>query len=248
MKQYAGIDLHSNNAYLVIIDEQDQVLYEKRHANDLHSITKALAPHKPYLEKIAVESTYNWFWLADGLQDLSYPISLVNPAALNQYSGIKYTDDKSDARWLANLSRLNILPEAYIYPREQRLVRDKLRRRHFLVQQRTANLVSLQSLLVRYKNVKISGDKLRKLASDDLLKYIEEPELLFNAKAQLNIIHTLQKEIIFLEKNLINDAKCSLVFKRCEPWKGRMARWRVVRGSRRFSAERSECKKIFMPA
>ena len=213
MKQYAGIDLHSNNSYVVIIDQNDKILYQKRHANDLNTIQSVLAPYKDQLEVIAVESTYNWFWLVDGLQEAGYPVNLVNPAALNQYSGIKYTDDKTDAHWLANLSRLGILPKAYIYPREQRLIRDKLRRRHFLVQQRSASIVSLQSLIVRYNNVKISADKIKNLTQEDLCKDIKETELLSNAKSELVIINSLEKEINSLEKSLISGIKQDPIFK-----------------------------------
>ena len=57
-----------------------------------------------------VESTYNWYWLVDGLQEVKYKVHLANPAAMQQYSGMKYTDDKWDSYWLAHLLRLGILP------------------------------------------------------------------------------------------------------------------------------------------
>ena len=59
MKYYGGIDLHSNNAVLVIIDEQDKVIYEKRLANDLELILEVLAPYKQQLSDLVVESAYN---------------------------------------------------------------------------------------------------------------------------------------------------------------------------------------------
>jgi hypothetical protein len=63
------------------------------------------------------ESTFNWYWLVDGLMDLGYRVHLANPAAIQQYSGLKYTDDDSDALWLAEMLRLGILREGYIYPK-----------------------------------------------------------------------------------------------------------------------------------
>jgi hypothetical protein len=59
---------------------------------------------------VAVESTYNWYWLVDGLADHGYPMKLVNTAAVPQYDGLKYSGDESDARHLAHLMRLGILP------------------------------------------------------------------------------------------------------------------------------------------
>ena len=67
MKLYSAIDLHSNNSVLVILDENDKVVYERRHPNELPVILAALAPYKKKIEAIAVESTYNWYWLVDGL-------------------------------------------------------------------------------------------------------------------------------------------------------------------------------------
>jgi hypothetical protein len=68
MKVYAGIDLHSSNNYIGIIDQQDQKRFGKRLSNDLDSILMALNPFKKELEGVVVESTYNWYWLVDGLQ------------------------------------------------------------------------------------------------------------------------------------------------------------------------------------
>src|SRR5204863_2589543 len=96
-----------------------------------------------------VESTFNWYWLVDGLKAASYPVVLANPAKIDQYSGIKHADDKNDAFFLAELCRLEILPTGYIYDPELRPVRDLLRRRLSLVHQRTALLLSFKSLYAR---------------------------------------------------------------------------------------------------
>ena len=144
MKLYGAIDLHSNNNVTVLIDEQDKVVYEKRLPNDLGLIAQQLSAYQSSLEGIVIESTYNWYWLVDGLMDKGHQIHLANTAAIQQYEGLKHTDDTSDARWLAHILRLGILPEGYIYPKEERAVRDLLRKRGQLVRQRTANLLSIQ--------------------------------------------------------------------------------------------------------
>jgi hypothetical protein len=63
-----GIDLHSNNSVISIIDSQDRVISEKRLPNELPLIRAHLAPHRALLASLAVESTYNWYWLVDGRQ------------------------------------------------------------------------------------------------------------------------------------------------------------------------------------
>jgi transposase len=104
MKLYGAIDLHSHNNVTVLIDEQDQVVYQKRLVNDLSLISEQLSPYASSLEGIVVESTYNWYWLVDGLMGKGHRVHLANTAAIQQYNGLKYTDDDSDARWLAHMA------------------------------------------------------------------------------------------------------------------------------------------------
>jgi hypothetical protein len=44
---YSGIDLHSNNSVVSVIDETDRVVAEKRLPNDLAKILAYLAPWLP---------------------------------------------------------------------------------------------------------------------------------------------------------------------------------------------------------
>ena len=129
MKLYCGIDLHSNNHWLTIIDEQTKRLVEKRLRNDLSLTLSVLEPYRSELTGIAVESTYNWYWLVDGLMDAGYQVKLVNTSAVCQYEGLKHSDDRDDAFHLAHLMQLGILPTGYIYPKKERAVRDRPRHR-----------------------------------------------------------------------------------------------------------------------
>ncbi len=132
MKIMVGIDLHSNNALCGLMDETGRRLLHKK-------LPCALAA-------IAIESTFNWYWLVDGLQDHGYHVVLANPAAMQPYSGKKHTDDVSDAYFLAELLRLDLLPVAHLPDRGIRPVRDLLRRRLLLVRQRTTLILSFKSL------------------------------------------------------------------------------------------------------
>src|SRR5918999_1775295 len=111
MKLYGGIDLHSNNCVMVLLDEEDRVVYEKRLPNDLGYVLLELAPYQGRVDGLVVESRFNGYWLVDGLMEAGYPVHLANTAAIVQYGGLKYTDDRSDARWLAHLLRLKVLLE-----------------------------------------------------------------------------------------------------------------------------------------
>ncbi len=98
MKLYGAIDLHSTNNVTVLIDEQDKIVYEKRLPNDIAMILKELSIYRSRLEGIVVESTYNWYWLVDGLMEQGYKVHLANTAAIQQYEGLKYTDDHTVMR------------------------------------------------------------------------------------------------------------------------------------------------------
>ena len=94
------------------------MIYQRRFANHLPTILGQLAPYQADITGVVVESTFNWYWLVDGLMEAGYRVHLANPAAMQQYNGLKYTDDHSDARWLAHLLRLGVLPRI-LYPRPQ---------------------------------------------------------------------------------------------------------------------------------
>jgi transposase len=207
MKAYAGIDLHSSNNYLGIIDDDDKRLYSKRMPNELSRVLMALEPFKDRLEGVVVESTYNWYWLVDGLMEHGYSLHLANPSAIKQYEGLKHTDDKWDSFWLAHMLRLKILPEGYIYPREHRPVRDLLRRRLLFVRHRTAHILSLQSMITRNLGFKMSNNDIKKLKETDAEDLFDVPNLAFMAKNSLSAIDFLKKIIRSIEKEVKSQVK-----------------------------------------
>jgi len=128
VKVYAAIDLHSNNSVLGVVNEAGELLHERRYPNELPVIVEALQKYGKDLVGVVVESTYNWYWLVDGLQAAGYKVHLANTVAIKKYDGLKYSGDFTDAAHLAQLLRLGILPHGYICPPERRVVRDLARR------------------------------------------------------------------------------------------------------------------------
>jgi transposase len=200
MKLYGAIDLHSNNNVTVLIDEEDKVVYQKRLANDLPLIVEQLLAYASSLEGIVVEWTYNWYWLVDGLMENEHRVHLAHTAAIQQYEGLKYTDDDSDARWLAHLFRLGVLPEGYIYPKEQRPVRDLLRKRSQLVHHKTAHLLSIQNLYSRNTGSTISANRIKQLSSEKVDALFTNSDLALAVKANLAVMRSLETEILILER------------------------------------------------
>jgi transposase len=207
MRLYAGIDLHSNNSMVVVIDDQDRVMYEKRLGNELERILLVLAAFKQWLVGVVVESTYNWYWLVDGLMQAGYRVHLGHPAALVQYQGLKYSADEHDARWLAHLLRLGILHEGYIYPREARAVRDLMRRRMQLVQTRSAQLICMQTQFTRSTAKSPSADALKRMLPEEIDTLLEEPNVASGVRANLEVVRTLNREIARLEREVLEQVK-----------------------------------------
>lgn len=98
MSLYCAIDLHSTNSFVVVLDEEDRIVLEKRLPNRLEAVLGELEPIRKSLAGIAVESTYNWYWLVDGLQANRSAVSLANTAAIHQYEGLKYTPRSGSQR------------------------------------------------------------------------------------------------------------------------------------------------------
>jgi transposase len=220
MKLYAGIDLHSNNSYVVLLNETDKVIYQKRLSNDLTLIVKELSPFKEEIEGIVVESTYNWYWLVDGLQAAGHKIHLANTTAIQQYRGLKYTDDKTDAIWLARLLRLGVLEEGHIYPKEKRGTRELLRRRLMLVQQQTVNILGIQGMITRYENIQLSGDKIKRCKDEEILSYVKEEAVRLAVQSQLKVLRCVMEQISRLEKSILEEIKDDAIFKQLKTMPG----------------------------
>ena len=207
MKLYGGMDLHSTNVVTQLIDEQDKVIYRKKQGCDLEQIVRGLETLKDDIEGLAVESTYNWYWLVDGLIDAGYCVHLVNTAAVKQYEGLKYTDDDSDAFWLAHLLRLGILPTGYIYPKQSRAVRDLLRKRGQLVRQRTAHVLSIENLYTRNTGSRPSCNAVKALSQEQIQQQFDDPNVALAIDSNRVIMTTLDQQIKVLEQAILKQAQ-----------------------------------------
>jgi transposase len=214
MSFFAGIDLHSNNNYIGLINSDGEKLLQKKNSNSLDAVLETLDPFKKEIQGVVVESTYNWYWLIDGLMDSGYKVHLANPAAIQQYKGLKHVNDKTDSYWLSEMLRLNILPEGYIYPKEERGVRDLLRKRMLLVRHRTALVLSIQGMISNN-----TGRQLSRTESQDL--NLETIELLLGethhglaAKGLQSVVEKFNEEIKKIETEVLKQVNLKPQFKK----------------------------------
>lgn len=213
MELYGGIDLHSNNSVVALLGEEDRVVLRKQFRNDLPTIVNALKPYQKTIVGLVVESTYNWYWLVDGLMTAGHKVHLAHPAATKQYEGIKHTDDKSDATWLAQLLRMGILPEGYIYPKEERGMRDLARKRCQLVGQRTRNILSIQSQLTRNTSASMASRNIQRLTETEVLELLGSEDVALGVNSNCAVVRCLNEQIKQLEAHIVGKVKLRPAFK-----------------------------------
>ncbi len=213
MKVYVGIDLHSTNCYIGMKDEEGRRLGGCRTRNDLKQIIEVLSEHGNNLAGIVVESTYNWYWLVDGLMDQGWRIHLANPAAMQPYKGLKHVDDRHDAFWLAEMLRLGILPEGYIYPKQIRPVRDLLRTRGVLVGKRTSLMTNLSNIITRNTGRTPKGSDIKVLRENRVTPLLSDDRYLqASAEGIKVIIDALTRRIREIEKVITTSMRLDPVY------------------------------------
>jgi len=200
--KYSGIDLHSNNSLVTVTDEEDRVVAERRLPNDLGKIIGFLSHWREELAGVVVESTFNWYWLVDGLQAAGFKVHLAHTTAIKKYEGLKHSGDEADARYLAHLLRLGILPTGTILPPEQRAVRDLARKRMQLVRSRTTHVLAVENITARQHGARISSNQVKNLTPESIEQMPLPEDVALAVKANVAVITTLSAQIDLLEKRL----------------------------------------------
>lgn len=210
---YCGIDLSARESHLCVVDEILSIHLQIKAANELPRISDLLLPFMPNLQ-IVVESTFNWYWLVDGLQSLGFDVTLAHTLGLSLITQAKVKTDRRDAFTLAKLLRAELIPKAYIYPSSTRPIRDLLRRRLKAVALRAQEYGSIRQLLLR-QGILSSSRNLIKLADDDVLKaWFSHPLLQASASQQLERIELLSRQIAELERQILDLTRNKADYKR----------------------------------
>ncbi len=200
--KYCGIDLHSNNSVVTVIDEADRIMAEKRLPNDLTKILLFLAPWRDELAGVVVESTFNWYWLVDGLPEAGFPVHLANTTAIKKYDGLKHSGDETDARYLAHLLRLGILPTGTILPPQHRAIRDLARKRMQLVRSRTSHILAVENITARQYGKRIMSNQVKNLDEEAIDQMHLPYDVALAVRTNVAVITTLSAQIKVVEKRL----------------------------------------------
>ncbi len=202
MRFYCGIDLHARDCFVCVIDDQDKIHLKSKVPNHLPSILDRLEAFSPR-PSVVVESTLNWYWLVDGLQEAGFEVKLAHTLGLYMITGAKVKTDRRDAFTLARLLRLGAIPEAYIYPKDKRPIRDLLRRRNRLVFLRATVYGHLRRTLLQHGLFGYSQGEIKALSETQIVHYFEHPVVQCSGQLQLERISLYSRQIKDLEEMIL---------------------------------------------
>jgi transposase len=140
-----GIDLHARQMYVCVMDRQGKKLVHTnvKH-NDFEFFLKLVAPYRHSLT-VCCECMFGWYWLADACQEAGLTFVLAHALYVKAIHGGKNKNDRIDSEKLTHLLRSNLIPPAYVYPREKRPLRALLRQRIGYVWRRSELLARIHS-------------------------------------------------------------------------------------------------------
>lgn len=219
MNFYCGIDLGARESQICVINKRVKKVLEVKTRNNLEQIKQMLAPYKADLQ-IVVESTFNWYWLVDGLQAAGFKVVLAHTLGLHMITAAKVKTDRRDACALAKLLLAGVIPTAYIYPAETRPVRDLLRRRARLVQVRAGEYGSLRRLLLRQGILSRQQQEIKRAEEADLEKWFAHPLVRLHASQELERISLYSQQLAKLETTILEQAKKAWAFSQLQQLPG----------------------------
>lgn len=145
---YVGIDYHQNSLQICAMQPDGKILLNQPCPNDVGALHRLLLKHQPTEIRAAIEACCG---AADFAEELStrheWSISLAHPGYVNRMKQTPDKTDFTDARMLADLTRVGYLPRVWLAPKPVRELRTLVRHRASLVAQRTKAKLRITALL-----------------------------------------------------------------------------------------------------
>jgi len=146
---FCGLDVHKESTYATVLDSTGQVVTQRRMKNE--DIPEFLEPLQ--VNWVAMEASTYIIPLYRRLVEEGYSVTVSHPKKTRYIAEARIKSDRVDSKALAELLRLDSLPESYIPPEELAELRERIRRRAFLVRQRAKLKVKIRDVLA-YEGVK----------------------------------------------------------------------------------------------
>jgi len=146
---YSGIDQHKLFSYITTVNSDGIVIKEaKLINNDFEIINYFNSIGKDH--SATVETTGGWYWMNDLLSSQGINLKLAHAKYVKAIAYAKVKTDKVDSHILAQLLRLNFIPEAYKISDDIRTLRDTLRARLRLSVKRTSCINFMHRMLEKF--------------------------------------------------------------------------------------------------
>lgn len=149
---HVGIDLHSRNMTLAAVNDNGELLAERKITNS-PVLLEQFFTDLPRPIQAVVECTSFWFWLADWCYDHDIPLRVAHAKMLKAISYAKVKTDAVDARTLADLLRADLIPAAHQPPLMQRELRERTRARLRMIEHRRHLQSRLWHLAAKYNTM-----------------------------------------------------------------------------------------------
>jgi transposase len=195
---YCGIDLHTKNMYICILDQAGNILLHKNFPANPQALLQVIEPYLPDIA-ITVECMFTWYWIADLCRSRNIPFVLGHALYMRAIHGAKTKNDKIDAHKMAVLLRGGLIPMAYVYPPQMRSTRDLLRRRMHFMYKRSELLAHIQNTRNQYNLPDFNRCIARKRNRAGVLDHFEDKSV--RKSIELNLSLLRQYEF------LLNDAE-----------------------------------------
>ena len=244
---YIGQDLHQDNVVVHVCRNEfsngsirSKTILSKKFSivgpEAIAAYFKALEPYcfnQPHTA--IVESTYNWYWMADGFESRGWNLLLADPSTVSR-ANIKYADDYTDAAYLAECLRTGSLRTTWVMPKDDRAIRDLARYRMTLVEDRARLKTIIVNMITNHLSIKLTSDKLireidksveaaiespsEEVAQQVLATYFDHRLVRIKVGSLLNRIRFLATEIGQLDQELLSLLKPNLYSKSLQTIKG----------------------------
>ena len=203
---YCGIDLHSKNMYICIINQAGEILVHKNLNTDPRSLYNCISPFLPDIA-ISVECVFTWYWLADFCYKYDVPFVLGHALYMKAIHGAKTKNDRIDSKKIAVLLRGGVIPMAYVYPEKMRATRDLLRRRMYFKHKRSELLAHIQNTKYQYNLPDFKKNIAYKSNRGDIAEHFPDPSVKKSIECDLELLESYEKTITPLELFITNQAK-----------------------------------------
>ena len=202
---YIGVDLHKKMCFVTVMDKEGKIKKQTEISTDADKVAKFFSKHTN--AAVAVESTMNWIPFYENLESLGCSVVLSNPLQTKAIAAARIKNDKVDSKILADLLRTNLLPTAYIQPREIRDLKELVRQRVNYVEIRTRIKNKIHSVLFK-NNLKHDFTCLYGKAGMIWLKELELRDIYRQEMNRyLTTLNLLDKQIAEMSDQIMATAK-----------------------------------------